>query len=143
MTTRWAMAFLAAVIVVPVTRADDTAEELKKLQGTWQVVKGFTGGREVPKEVADDSKFTFEGEVLSFESSRDKNTAKIKIELTKSPRTLDAEVIDGADAGKKRLAIYELAGDTLKICWTRGENRPEKLDGSRNDVIYVELKRAK
>jgi len=143
MTSRCVVALVAAALVVPAAWGDDAAEDLKKLQGTWHVTKGVAGGREVAREVADDSRFVVDGEIMTYESSRDKGSAKIKLEAGKKPRQLDVEVLDGAEKGKKRLGIYELAGDTLKLSMTRGEKRPESFDAKpQDDVLYFELKRA-
>jgi hypothetical protein len=40
-----------------------------------------------------------------------------KLDPSKSPKTLDAKVTDGPNKGAVILGIYEISGDTLKVCF--------------------------
>ncbi len=44
-------------------------------------------------------------------------TGTFKIDPTAKPKTMDSTATNGDNAGKTMLGIYELDGDTLKICW--------------------------
>ena len=144
-------ALLALLMSIPAGLADDTAkvdlkikEDLERLQGAWQMTKGVRGGQEAPKEVVEESRLIFKDDTFSFENSREKTSAKIKLDASKSPKQLDADVTDGNNKGEKRLAIYEVEGDNLKLCWTRRGDRPAKFESKDGqDALYMELKRAK
>lgn len=142
MLAKFAPMLLAVVLLSPTLYADEISGDLKKLQGTWQVTKGVIAGREASRDNAEDSRLIFGGNTMTFESSRESNRATVSVDGSKKPATLDAEVLDGDEKGKKRLAIYELDGDVLKMAWSRGDKRPEKLESSTgSDVIYLELRR--
>ena len=71
--------------------------------------------------------------------------AKITIDPTKKPKTIDYQVIDGPTKGKKHLGIYELAGDTLKSCFgAPGAERPTDFTSKPGDKHTATVwKRAK
>jgi uncharacterized protein (TIGR03067 family) len=60
--------------------------------------------------------------------------ATFTIDATKQPTTIDVTVSDGPLAGKTLVGIYELMGDSLKICLAMtGDKRPDDFtakDGS-------------
>ena len=62
--------------------------------------------------------------------------AKFRLDASKTPKTIDYDVIDGPTKGKKHLGIYELNGDDLRLCVGRiGRPRPTNFaaaDGSKH-----------
>jgi uncharacterized protein (TIGR03067 family) len=51
--------------------------------------------------------------------------AKITIDPSKKPKTIDYQMIGGFTAGKKQLGIYEVDGDMFKSCFAKpGAERP-------------------
>ena len=60
--------------------------------------------------------------------------AKIAIDPSKKPKTIDYEVTDGPTKGKKHWGIYELDGDTLKSCFgAPGAERPTDYTSKPGD----------
>jgi len=132
------------------TLADDKADldkEVKKFQGTWTFESSESGGKELP---ADELK----GVILIFEG--DKHTLKKgdeviqvgtqKIDPSKSPKTIVVTMIEGPNKGKVMLGIYEIDGDTLKVCFDpQGKKRPTEFKsapGSENFVnVHKRLKK--
>jgi len=53
-----------------------------------------------------------------------------KIDPTQHPKTIDIEVAAGAYKGVVYLGIYELDGDTLRICFTLPDKRGRPTDFS-------------
>ena len=93
--------------------------EQQQLDGVWTVVFWEVNGNESPtsdigsvKLVVKDGKLTLErdGEPVSV--------ATMKLDSTKSPKSLDIQVVSGASSGDKSLAIYKLDDDLLTVCWT-------------------------
>ena len=51
--------------------------------------------------------------------------AKITIDPSKKPKTIDYQMTEGFTKGKTQLGIYELDGDTFKACFAKpGAARP-------------------
>src|SRR5262245_299314 len=98
-----------------------TKEELKKLKGEM-VIKGRTmtqwgeeGGK---KEVVSEATFTL--------------NPKAK------PKALDLTYTGGALKGERVEAIYELKGDTLRVCYAmKDEKRPAELAGKRDGKAFL------
>ena len=71
--------------------------------------------------------------------------AKQKLDPSKSPKTLDAAVTEGPNKGGVILGIYEISGDTLKVCFDpEGKKRPTQfktLSGSQTLVVHKRVKR--
>ena len=129
-------------------RADDKTDvekELKKFQGTWTFESVEAGGKTLPN--AD-----FKGMTVTFEL--DKYTVKMgdeviqvatpKLDPSKSPKTIDVSVTKGIDKGATIRGIYEINGDTLKVCFDREGKRPTEFKstpGSRVLVVHKRLKK--
>jgi uncharacterized protein (TIGR03067 family) len=115
--------FFACVLV---QRHDQNVTELRSLQGTWITTKYFMGNQYVPEEflplfqrvITDDTMTVkFAGKVTGS------NT--IRIDPTKSPKVLDIIIGNGEGKGRVIPCIYDLQGDTLKICApARNNSRP-------------------
>ena len=122
--------------------ADDKADvekEVRKFQGTWTFESCATGGKELPAG-------ELKGLILTFED--DKHTVKKgdeviqvgtqKLDPSKSPKTIDVTMVEGPHKGTVMLGIYEIDGDTLKVCFDpEGKTRPTEFKsppGSKNFV---------
>jgi uncharacterized protein (TIGR03067 family) len=131
------------------TLADDKADlkkEVSKFQGTWTFESSEAGGKKLS---ADELK----GLVLTFEG--DKHTVKKgdeviqvgtqKLDPSKSPKTIDVTFTEGLNKGKVMLGIYELDGDSLKVCFDmQGKKRPTEFKSALGSQSFVNVhKRAK
>jgi uncharacterized protein (TIGR03067 family) len=129
----------------------DAAKELKelhaKLDGKWVLkrVESEMGKQDVPEGVGgaafDKEKYTF-----TMGSMTEKGTMTFR--LGKKPREVDVKITEGNDADKKQFGVYELEGDTFKLCVAfAGEpesSRPKAIEikeGTR-ETLFV-FKRAK
>ena len=131
-------------------RADDKADvekELKKFQGAWTVQSVEAGGKELPIDVFKGMTVTFEGDKYTVKIG-DKviQTATQKLDPSKSPKTLDVTVAEGPNKGAVLLGIYEISGDTLKVCFDpEGKKRPTEFKtaaGSQTTLaVYKRVKK--
>ncbi len=99
---------------------------MKKLEGTWLLVSAEEDGN----KVADDAvkaKVVISGDRMTVNVGR-KSEAEFPITLdpSKKPKTMD---IAPADRNNKALVIYELDGDTLRICSGLKGQRPTEFTG--------------
>ena len=134
----------------PGARGGDKAEvekELKKFQGAWTVELVEAEGKEIPID-------NFKGMTVTFEG--DKYTVKIgdmviqratqKLDPSKTPKTLDGTVAEGPHKGTVILGIYEISGDTLKVCFDpERKKRPTEFKtaaGSQTTLaVYKRVKK--
>jgi uncharacterized protein (TIGR03067 family) len=132
--------------------ADDKAELVKKdfkaVEGAWQPTTREVDGKKASEDDLKKAKLTFasEGKVTV---ERDGKTAMegkwTNIDPTKTPKTMDTEITEGEQKGKTTLGIYEIDGDTLKICFAApGKDRPTKFAaGEGSGCTLVTYKRSK
>jgi len=140
-----------ALVSLGVASAQDDAgkKELKKFQGTWQVVSAQDSGNPVPEEVVQNLKIVIKGKQLTLKGVEDLIQKFGKITLTIDPATtpkiIDFKIEAGSEKGNSFEGIYELKGKQLKICsaTVSGGNRPNefKAESGSNRVLFV-LKRA-
>jgi uncharacterized protein (TIGR03067 family) len=119
---------------------DDAKKELDKLQGKWKAEKVIFMGQEAPAQIV--SKFTLTCKGSEFiPSDNPDDVATIKLDITAKPKTIDL-----IEKNKKvSLGIYELDGDSLKLCFAEpGTDRPKTFESPKDSKIaYVVLKRDK
>ena len=129
--TRWGIALLTVGLMLFVSQA--RADDKEKLQGEWKLVSHEDGNG---KKVDEDSphKFTFEGD--KWHSTPGGDGGPYSVDSSKKPKTIDLTLKDN----NPRKGIYELDGDTLKICI--GVERPTEFK-SAEKVMVMTLKRVK
>lgn len=132
----------------PGMRADDKADiekELKKLQGAWTFESVEAGGKKLPADQFKDMTVVFAGDKYSVKmGDMVVEAATLTVDPSKTPKTFDAKVADGPNKGKVYLAIYEISGDTLKVCFDgEGKQRPTEFKGAGGAQALVVHKRVK
>ena len=128
----------------PVGRADVKADEWKGLKGTWTVEKAVLRGEDATDQFQSAVLTMEEGKyVVDFGGQQDKGT--VTLDLTKKPRRMTVVSKEGTNQGKTFPAVYELAGDTLKVCYElEGNEPPAGLESkSGSTTLFVTYKRDK
>lgn len=134
---------VAILLVAVALIAADKGEKKKKvdaekIQGNWIVVEAYRKGKKDGDQLG---KFvTFSGKKMTLRLGRGgKRTFENVFELRpyKKPRELD--MIFKVSGGEKTFeAIYELTGDTLKICFPEpGKGRPRMMGTAAGDERSV------
>lgn len=141
---RFALALTLVAFVPVLGRADDKADEWKGLAGKWTIEKAVLGGTDATGTLSAAVLTITEGKyTLELGGQEDKGT--LVLDLVKKPKHMDIAGTEGANKGKKYPAIYELSGDTLKICYAlEGETRPtgfESEAGSKTLLVRYERKK--
>jgi uncharacterized protein (TIGR03067 family) len=145
------LVILGMVLSVAADGPDDAADaaakvELTKLDGTWVVESILRDPREkYPDEGKGIQCVIKEGKVLAKAPGKDQPSPgglAIKIHPAKTPKAMDLQSEGGKDV---ILAIYELEGDILRVCWGPLEKpRPTEFaskPGSGHSLVV--LKREK
>lgn len=109
--------------------------DLAQLHGEWSMVSGSADGQTMPDEMRKQMKRVCKGdETITTMAGRPFITAKITIDPSKKPKTIDYDVTDGFTKGKKQLGIYEVDGDTFKSCFAKpGAERPTDFTSNAGD----------
>lgn len=123
--------------------ADNDAD---KIQGTWTCVSGEKDGTPIPADVVKQLKLkltkdkyaTRKGDELLFES-------EYKLDASKKPAEIDIIGTEGDLKGKAAKGIYQLDGDTLKLCYVMpGGERPKEFSAKAGSgATFTVWKRSK
>ena len=126
------------------TLAADDSADIKNIQGSWLPVKAELGGGPMKDEVL--KKITLKLESGKYEvSAENVDKGTYMLDTAAKPKTIDIIGTEGPNVGKKIPAIYELDGDTLRICYGLGSSlRPTEFKSpSGTQVFLVTYKRKK
>ena len=125
MLQRLALGFVVLFAGFQVSNAEDAAKvELKKLEGTWQLVSAVTDG----KAAAED--FVAKVQVIIKDGKHsvkiDGETAVKEIPVAVDPSTDPKSTTDTLPDGQTIQGIYKLEGDKLTSCVAKpGQPRPK------------------
>jgi uncharacterized protein (TIGR03067 family) len=99
--------------------------DLEKLQGKWQVIAFEMDGRKIPPGSAS---IVIEGTNFTSLSMGAQYEGTMVVDATATPKTFDVKFHKGPHKGETSLGIYELDGDTWRICiGLAGVQRPTKF----------------
>ena len=132
------LAFCSVVLAGP--QDDPAKKDLEKMQGKWKIEAEVIEGQKTPAKLLAKTSITIKGDNLIWEPKEDNGTIKIKLDPSKKPPAID--LIDGKNIA---LGIYQLEGDTLRVCWEDFKsNRPRpKAFEATEENRYLILKRDK
>jgi uncharacterized protein (TIGR03067 family) len=133
------------LFIMLATGADNGKEDTAAMCGTWLPTSAELAGNPFPEDVLKTMKLEVSDNkyVVTVGAAVDKGTTKI--DPTANPKTMDITGTDGPNKGKKFLTIYELKGDTLKVCYDlSGKNRPAEFTTKPDTQLFlVHYKREK
>src|SRR5262245_13857244 len=137
-TLRVALLFALAATAFSLARAEDneaTKKDLEHFQGEWSMVSGTADGQPMGPEMLRHFKGVCKGDELTVTLGQQVIIkAKVAIDPSKAPKTIDYDVSDGPNKGKKLMGIYEFDGDTLKFCFAApGDERPKDFTSKAGD----------
>ncbi|VTR98404.1 Uncharacterized protein OS=Pedosphaera parvula (strain Ellin514) GN=Cflav_PD2062 PE=4 SV=1 [Gemmata massiliana] len=137
-----------AICVLTTTEAADTKkvdDETKAMNGTWELVSAELGGMKLPDEVVKSLTLVMKDGKYTLKSPGPDDTGTVKIDPTKKPKELDVTGLEGPNKGKSFPAIYELDGDSLKVCYDLdGKKRPTEFKSTADTKqFFATYKRKK
>lgn len=112
---------LTAVLVVAAP-AEDKKKDEETIQGTWTVVSWEKIGKKTPDDELKALKVTIKDGTMTVDGGKKKEKHTYKLDPSQKPKAIDL-TNTGVEEKETTLAIYELDGDTLKVCW--GEKDPD------------------
>jgi uncharacterized protein (TIGR03067 family) len=140
------------VLVMPLLLAaqgteDNSKKDLEKLQGTWKPVSLESDGANPPDEVLKGWTLTVAKKEYTISIFMDLGGGMVSKSVTKLAFVLDPakkpkaiDFVNPLNAKNKMLGIYELEGDTLKICTSKpGTERPNRFESKAGSGWSLEV----
>jgi uncharacterized protein (TIGR03067 family) len=133
-----ALTLAASFLTAPVPQ--DKTKDAQTIQGTWIIVSAETDGKPFNEIKGEKLILMKDGKAVTTTKTKEEK-ATYKINPTKKPKTID---FTSEKEPKPALGIYELAGDSLKLCLTKpGGERPTDFSSKGTDHLLIVLKRQK
>lgn len=138
--------------LVRLTFADEAADAIQKdrdaIAGTWTIESIEYGGKKSPADPNRPKLTLIMGADGSVKVQREGNTlmeATTQIDPSKTPKTIDVAYTTGAGKGQSVLGIYEIDGDTLRVCnASPGKERPAEFSALLgSEHVLIAYKRQK
>jgi uncharacterized protein (TIGR03067 family) len=143
------MMLLAAGLVIATGAArakDDTAKEIKKLQGTWKVVAVEVDGNELSDEDRKQAptRLIVKGTKYTLKGTQD-SKGSFQVGANKKFKTITSKPTDGPYKGKTIKGIYKLDGDTMTVCYDiTGKTCPDAFTTKEKEgYVIIKYKRKK
>jgi uncharacterized protein (TIGR03067 family) len=127
-------------------QAEAVAKELKRLEGTWELVSLVVDGKKVDRRAGERVLISFRGDgykKLSTDSTATRGV--LKVDPSGKPKTLAMTPAGASAKGQTVLGAYELKGDQLRWCVAqRGGPLPAEMTSEpgskRNLFTYRRVK---
>jgi uncharacterized protein (TIGR03067 family) len=123
---------LALLVIGPVAAAEQPAgdaakKDVRALQGKWRYVSFVIDGEKMPPEQMAKMSITYTDDTwVVREADKVVVAGTQKLDPTKQPHHMDSLITEGDAKGKTMLGIYELKGDTCRVCFDpQGKERPK------------------
>jgi uncharacterized protein (TIGR03067 family) len=117
----------------------DVEKERKKFQGTWTFESVEADGKKQPAAEFKGMTLTFEGDRFTVKKGDEViMVGTQKLDPSRSPKAVDVKVAKGLNKGAVMLGIYEIRGDTLKVCFDpEGKKRPTEFKSASGSQTFV------
>lgn len=123
------------------SKTDAAGADRDKLQGTWTMIVGEREGRKLTDQEVAGARLTVTGITYRYTLGGRTDAGTFRLDPSQTPKVIDVT----PDSGKTTLGIYEIEGDTHKVCFAEhGRDRPTEFSTQPESgrSLYV-MKRAR
>jgi uncharacterized protein (TIGR03067 family) len=125
-------------LVALLASAEASPSKGDEMDGIWKPVEAELGGVKFPAETFKDWRLELTKGKYVLHGAESPDQGSFVIDSSKKPRTMDISGTDGPNKGKTFPCIYELEGDTLRICYDlSGKKRPVEFKTAKQTKEYL------
>jgi uncharacterized protein (TIGR03067 family) len=140
--TSWTILLLGAALI-PAPRPDAPKAE-PKLDGNWAIESAELGGQAMPPAFISATTMSIKGDQYTVVVGEAADRGLLKHDPSKAPKSLDITGEEGPNKGKTIRAIYEWAGENLRICYDlSGGPRPTEFRTKSGSQLFLVTYRRK
>jgi uncharacterized protein (TIGR03067 family) len=127
---------LAAVVAMSAGHEDIT--DRGRLQGTWRPVTAELGGQPFPEEVRKSITLVVSGDEYLVTVGAQPDRGTVFLTTTSFPKAMDIAGVEGPNKGRTLHAIYDVDGDTLRVCYDlSGAGRPAAFTSAAGTQLFL------
>ena len=127
-----------AVAALSSAFAADSPDDAKAVQGSWKPVKAELAGQPMPDAVLKSISLKLDKGKYEVFVREHPDRGTYTIDSNTKPKSMSVTGTEGPNIGKTFPAIYELKGDTLRICYDlSGEKRPTEFKSVAGTKLYL------
>ena len=131
---RSATAVTIFLLACGVSEADDSTD----MQGVWLPVEAALGMQQLPRDTLRSMRLKIAGGQYEVVVGNEADRGRLNLDATLTPKALDIVGTEGPNKGKTILGVYELTGDTLRICYNlAGDTRPRDFNPRGEAGLFV------
>jgi uncharacterized protein (TIGR03067 family) len=128
---------LAAVASLSAFAANSN-DDTNALQGKWRPVKAELGGQPMADDVLKIISLKMDNGKYEVFVGDEPDRGTYSVDSTTEPKAITVVGTDGPNKGRTFPAIYELNGDTLRICYDlSGAKRPTEFKSATDTKLYL------
>jgi len=114
-------------------------QDIDLLQGAWTVTTLEMDGRQVPSGMLGGARIVVQGDRFISTGMGATYEGTLELDASSAPRQINMKFAVGPEKGNINPGIYDLQGDTLKLCLaTRGDARPSSFASAPGSGVAFE-----
>lgn len=114
-------------------------QDIDLLQGAWTVTTLEMDGRQVPSGMLGGARIVVQGDRFTSTGMGATYEGTLELDASSTPRQINMKFSVGPEKGNINPGIYDLQGNTLKLCLaTRGDARPSSFASAPGSGVAFE-----
>ncbi len=115
-------------------------QDLERLQGVWHITALEVDGAGVPQPMFASAQMEIRESGFVSTGMGAHYAGNVELDSTAEPKAITLAFTEGPEAGNRNLGIYEISGDTWRLCLaTRGSVRPSEFATRPDTGIALEV----
>ena len=138
------LALVACILIAAEGKKEKPTKDVEKMKGSWTVAEAVRNGEPAGEDDVKKLGVTIKDSTLTFSTGDDTYDVPSSWTPAKKPKTIDAMPAGGQFKDMKMLGIYEIKGDTLKMCYgmpDKGASPKEFKSKAHSGTILLVMKR--
>jgi uncharacterized protein (TIGR03067 family) len=132
------LGLLAVASIARLDAREGDRGEWKAIQGVWVAPSAELAGKAMPEAFTKNLRLTIGDGKYTLDGAEQPDRGTVKIYPDKKPKQMDITGTDGPNKGKTFLAIYEVSGDTVKVCYDlSGKSRPTEFKTKPGTQLFL------